>query len=94
LVEENPECDAFVLMDPIYPGSGNVITGCFALRYKYFKEMLETLDLVGLEKELRCLESDVARYIEKIEKQCVKIERVKKVDLLARWAFCGQELFY
>jgi hypothetical protein len=94
LAEENPECDAFVLMDPIYPGSGNVITGCFALRYKYFKEMFETLDFVGLEKEFRCLETDVARYIQKIEKQGAKIMRVKKLDLLARWALDGREVLY
>jgi len=91
LVENNPTYDVFVLIAE----NGYAITGCFAMRYKYFKNMLETLDLTSLEKEFRCLEADVANYIRKIEnKRNARVMKVKKLDLLARWALDGRIVRY
>jgi hypothetical protein len=89
-VEEHPECDAFVQFAP----NGYVITGCFAMRYKYFKNMLETLDLESLEKDFRCLEADVGEYVRQMKRNGAKIQNMPRMDLWTRWALDDRIVLY
>ena len=46
-VVKHPTVDVFVKKDPY----GQVYTGCFALRYNLFKELLSQLDCERIERE-------------------------------------------
>ncbi len=58
-VEQNPNVDAFVRVEK----NGNILTGCFGLRCKYFKEMLDSINLERMEKDLVCIETLVGNYL-------------------------------
>ena len=80
LVENNPSIDAFIKTD----GLGQVFTGCFALRYKYFKTMLGQLDYDKMEHSMINIEQEVAIYINKIIKeQNANVMYCDKLDMLA-----------
>jgi hypothetical protein len=84
LVEENPEIDVFVKCDPYYPiPLGSVLTGCFAMRYHLFKEMLENLDFIKMEDELINLEAEVALFVKKLITRGNKVMYVDKLDVSA-----------
>lgn len=81
LIRKNPHVDIFVKLihNKTWP-----ITGCFAMRYRYFKDMLETLDYKHMEANFIYLEAKVMDYINKLlETPSVKIMFVKKLDLSA-----------
>lgn len=59
LVKNNPTIDAFVLCSPHF----NVITGCFAMRYKHLIAMLESFDYETMEKTMSCIEWECATYV-------------------------------
>ena len=61
IVENNPKYDAFVKTDSY----GQVFTGCFALRYQYFIDMLRRLDFASMEKHMINIEAEVALYLKK-----------------------------
>lgn len=83
-IEDHPEVDAFVSCDPGYPKPlGKVFTGCFAIRYKLFKEMLENLDLEKMEKELIDIEVEVANFAQKLVSRGGKVMYLDKVGMSA-----------
>ncbi len=80
IVEDNPTIDAFVKKAP----DGQIYTGCYAMRYKFFKEMLGQLNLTQMEQEMRNIEQEVATYLKKIiETQNAKIMYLDTLDLTA-----------
>ncbi len=84
VVETHPEIDASVKFCAAYPVvNGRVFTGCFAMRCKYFKEMLQQLDFVKMEEELIDLEVEVARYIHRMEEKGCKILYLKDLGMTA-----------
>lgn len=79
-VEDHPSIDAFVTTD----SSGQVFTGCFALRYKFFKEMLDQLDYAKMEREMINIEQEVAWYLKKISRaQNVHVMYLDKLNIVA-----------
>ncbi len=58
-VENNPDADAVVRVEK----NGNILTGCFALRGKYFKEFLQSINLEKMEKDLVCIETLMGNYL-------------------------------
>lgn len=58
-VEQNPDIDAFVHLEQ----NGNVRTSCMAMRGKYFKGFLDSLDLERMEKDLVCIETAMSNYL-------------------------------
>ena len=71
-IEKNPDYDAFVKSH--YPGE--FFTGCFAMRYKYFKHMLEQLDFATMEKHFISVEHEVAEYIKKAQIRFLQLNRL------------------
>jgi len=72
MIQKNPEYDAFVKLDP----HGQVFTGCFAMRYKYFKQMLEQLDLTYMERYMISIEREVANYLRYHNIKTLKLHKV------------------
>lgn len=84
LVENNPEVDVFVKCDPWHPiPLGRVITGCFAMRSRLFKEMLENLDLIKMEDEMIDIEIEVARFVKKLISRGSAVMYVDHLDVSA-----------
>jgi len=77
MIKNNPEHDAFVKLDP----HGQVFTGCFAMRYKDFKQMLEQLDFAYMEKYMINIEREVADYL---RYRNIKTLKLHKVDVAAK----------
>ncbi len=82
-IEKKPEIDAFVK----YDRNRQVFTGCFALRAKYFKELLANIDFVAAERHMINLERIVADHIIKIRKQGANIEEIFEIGMIAHY-FC------
>ena len=80
ILRKNPHIDVFVRA----VGENFAITGCFALRYKYFKEMLENLDYKQMEANYIYLERKVMDYIHKIVRESsAKVMFVDQLDISA-----------
>ena len=75
-VESHPTTDAFFKMSP----DGQVYTGCYAIRYKLFKEFLDLLDYEKMEREMINIEQEMADYLEKTT-QTKKIKVMYLEDL-------------
>lgn len=83
-VEDHPEVDIFVKADPNYPiPLGYVYTGCFAMRYKLFKQMLEEIDLVQMEKDLLDIERVVANFAKKFSDEGGNVMYMEDLGLSA-----------
>lgn len=80
-IEQDPEADAFVKYDP----HGQVFTGCFALRAKYLKELLASIDYTLMEKQMINFEKIVAQHIATIQKRGAKIRVISDVGLIAHY---------
>jgi len=84
IVENNSEFDAFVKVDAdgkvFTPGS--VFTLGFAMRYKYLKEMFETMDFARLNEKMIPLETGVGEYI-RANKEAIKIYYLDKLGMTA-----------
>jgi len=78
LVENNCDVDAFIKKDEY----GQVFTGCFAMRCKYFKDMLRQLDLERMESSMISIEREVANYIGR--NAHLKVMEVEAVGVGAR----------
>lgn len=61
-IEDHPSIDAFVTTD----SSGQVFTGCFALRFKFFRDLIDQLDYEKMEREMINIEQEVAWYLKRI----------------------------
>ena len=80
-IEKKPEIDAFVK----YDRNRQVFTGCFALRAKYFKELLANIDFQAAERHMINLERIVADHIIKMSKQGAHIEEIFEVGMIAHY---------
>lgn len=79
-VESHPSIDVFAKLSP----DGQVYTGCFAMRYKYFKELFRQIDVKKMEREGINVETEVANYIQKIaQPQNVRVMYLDRLDLVA-----------
>lgn len=98
LVENNPTYDAFVkISEGLMPAwaDGMVPTMCFAMKYKYLKEMYEQIDYDAMLQYNYPIEWMVANYIErKRDEGSFKIYFVDKIDIrvnaFASYACPGQ----
>ena len=82
LIENNPEYDAFVKI----AASGGSYTLGFAMRYKYLKEMYETINYAAMEKNSNwvTVEMEVSNYINrKIKEGNFRFFQVEKLDIQA-----------
>lgn len=78
LIEENPLVDSFVKKDAY----GQVFTGCFALRYKYLKKFLHSLNLAYMEQRMINIERELANFLKSHGE--IKVLEVQKLNLKAR----------
>jgi hypothetical protein len=73
IVASHPEIDAFVRFNPF----GEVYESCYALRFKYLKEMLYQIDYVKMEKEMINIGHEVAHYIVNIKSlPCIAVSEL------------------
>src|SRR3990170_5685438 len=79
LVEANPDVDVFVKFDSY----GQAFTGCYAMRFRYSKELHEKLDLDLMEKNMINIEAETGRYIKELERRGVKVMYLNKLDVTA-----------
>ncbi len=87
-VEDHPDIDCVVCKDEY----GQVRTCCFALRCKYFKEMLKQLDLEKMEREMINIELEVASYLKR--NIHIKVFEVPKIDMTCRIAQNNYETIF
>ena len=84
IIEDHPEVEAFVSCDPGYPEPlGKVFTGCYAMRYQLFKEMLENLSFEEMEKKLIDIEVEVANFAQKLTARGAKVMYLDKIGMTA-----------
>lgn len=69
----------------------DMFTACFAMKYKYFVEFLQQLDLLKLEREMICIEWELADYV--ALSQEMKICIINKLGLAYR-ASCNNYIEY
>ncbi len=81
LVEDHPEIDAFVRFTPNHPCAEHMITGCFAMRYKLFKEMLESFDYSKMEEELIDFERMVGSFVLQLPARQYRVMYVNKLGI-------------
>jgi len=80
LVQNNPDYDAFVHFHP----NGNIYTLAFAMKCKHVCEMYASMDLVKMEREWICVETEAANYIRRKQKEGnFKVLHVEKFDIKA-----------
>ena len=62
--ENDAEYDAFVCYGKNFVGPEHIFTGCFALRWKYFKQFINEMDFDRAEREYIPVEQLYAEFIE------------------------------
>jgi len=77
LIKANPEYDAFVKVDAY----GQVLTGCFGIRYKHLKGFLHQLDFALMERNMINIEFELKTYLEKMKAKGMKVYYCDKIDL-------------
>ena len=65
-----------------YDRHRQVITGCCAMRYKYFKEMLDSIDYTTMEQQMINFEREMANYIRR-KQRTMKVQTVDKLNVTA-----------
>jgi hypothetical protein len=87
IINQHPECDMFIRWGKGLPEEfvsiDHVFTGCYAMRYKYFKDMLKRIDFHKMEHDLTAVEGIVAEYATK-QLAPEQVMAVDKVDMTAR----------
>ena len=91
LAEYNIDADAIVRS---WIAHGAVFTGCFAMKYKHFKDMLQKLDLKRMEKTGIAVEYLVYEYINNLKKRGGQVIYVDKVHVNAYHFGDGQYYNY
>lgn len=82
---QHPECDAFAKW------IGNeVFTGCIALRWKHFKQALDSIDLKEMEEKLINLETLIANYIIDQKLTCSSLETLHCKARVFGWRATSQ----
>lgn len=101
LVENNPDVDAWFA--PRYPGKQHafrpeigrfpcgITTGCMAIRAKYYKKMLEEMNLEEMERHYIDVEIVVEHFANKMIQEGAKVVFLEKIGLTANIA--NLELF-
>ncbi len=79
---DDVDCAAKFLTVPI-TGVDAVLTGCFAMRFGLFKEMLEFFDYDELESGMVCVEHVVGPYLNNLSKKGYNVMRRQKLDVEA-----------
>jgi hypothetical protein len=79
---DNIDCAAKFVTVPV-TGVDAVLTGCFAMRFGLFKEMLEFFDYDELERAMICVEHVVGPYLNNLSKKGYNVIRRKKLDIEA-----------
>lgn len=80
IVEDHPEIDLFVKFDPY----GQVFTGCYAIRCRYLREFLQTVDLQELNDKKICIETKAAEYVQKaVSRHGAKLLILEHLDVTA-----------
>ena len=83
-VEKNPQMDAFICYHAEFPiPRVRILTGCFALRGKLFKQFLANLDFVKMEKEMVDIEIELGNFIRKLSETHDNILIMNKLGLSA-----------
>lgn len=82
-VENHPSTDAFVKFHEEYGMDHDVIAGCYAIKYKYFKELLEKLDLAEMEAELIPIEWKIGEQIRAMQNKGRRVMIMQKLDITA-----------
>lgn len=76
LLEDNEELMGAAKFEPFY-NIDAALTGCFALRFDLFKEMLASFDYEKMEKESICIEHEVGPYMNTLAARGFNIARVE-----------------
>jgi hypothetical protein len=91
MIEDNPEVDGFILMESV---THFACSGCFALRYKYFKRLLKNINIEQMERywiDFERIVIDYARLIEKNESAHIKyldelgVQALVDNSILSHW---------
>lgn len=82
LVEAHPEVDAYGSFHPVL----GVVTGCFAMRYKYYKRMLKSLDFEEMERNLVNIEKELEKFLKIMESENAKVVYLDKIGITANIA--------
>ncbi len=84
IIESHPEGDVFVKGDKNHLRSHEkIFSGCFAMRHRFFKQMLAEMDLVKMEKEMIDIEKEIAHFIQQLEDQGAHVVYVDKLGVAA-----------
>lgn len=87
MVKNNPNTDAFFLL---IAADQQVLTSCFAMRYKHLITMLESFDYNDMETNMISIETICADYIKNSHQQnTLRVLFVDKVDIQGRMFFWG-----
>jgi len=90
LVEYNIDADAIARY---WVQEGSIFTGCFAMKYKHFKNIFQKLDLKKMEKKRINVESIFGNYLENLKKNGGKVIYLDFVHVLA-YHFGPRGMFY
>lgn len=84
-IENNPGYRGYVRIEP----NENIFTGAFALECGLMKDFYRTIDPISLERNMICIETAVAEYVQAKERQGMPFYKVPKLNIVARWFFQG-----
>lgn len=80
------EYDAYVSYGKHFVGSDHIFTGCFAMRWKYFRKIIEELDVERAEREYISVEQLFAEFI---RDNNLRVKVVDPLNVIARVACEG-----
>jgi len=99
-IMDQPEYDVYVKQWPKKGMTANpilqrdvretIFTGCFAMKWRHFKDMLDSINEKNLEKEMKCIEEAVAEYIQERQLNMLAVE---KIFMVAKIFGFGGELW-
>lgn len=81
LIGEHPEVDAFASYLP--DRKRGVNSGCYAMRYKYYKRFLQGLNLQRMEEKLIDIEFEIEQFLQKIALEGVHVMHIEKMGITA-----------
>lgn len=82
----NADYDAYVCYGKHFVGNNHVFTGAYALRWKYFKQLVEGIDLEKAERKWIAVEQIVAEFL---KDNHLRIKIVDPLNVEARIFFDG-----
>jgi hypothetical protein len=85
-IESNPDVDLFIRYDK----HGQAFTGCFAMRAKYLKQFIFSLNIEKMEKNMINIELLLRDFINQLE-QNISVKTVSNLNLVANIFGSGEE---